>query len=132
MLAPLFRFVCVPPAIVGAPEGWAAEMLSDGDIALLAGDGGLAEINAVAAALDAAAVAVVRAEPTGAEQEQTVMAYAAGLPLVWITASFSDGAQAWARERGPMTLLIEVGGALPQEERRRIERFVALLGRQAE
>ena len=33
---------------------------------------------------------------------------------------------------GPMTLLVEVAGPLADDERRRIERFVALLGRQAE
>ena len=31
-----------------------------------------------------------------------------------------------------MTLLVEHDGPLPEEERRRIERFVAILGRQAE
>ncbi len=31
-----------------------------------------------------------------------------------------------------MTLLVEADGALSDDERRRIERFVALLGRQAE
>ena len=31
-----------------------------------------------------------------------------------------------------MTLLVEVGGPLPVDERKRIERFVAILGRQSE
>ena len=31
-----------------------------------------------------------------------------------------------------MTLLVEVDGALPEVERRRIERFLAILGRQSE
>jgi hypothetical protein len=31
-----------------------------------------------------------------------------------------------------MTLLVEPAGPLPEEERRRIERFVAILGRQSE
>jgi hypothetical protein len=31
-----------------------------------------------------------------------------------------------------MTLLVEVHGTLPDDDRRRIDRFVSLLGRQAE
>lgn len=60
------------------------------------------------------------------------MAYAESLPLVWVSAGFSAGAAAWARDRGPMTLLVEASGALSGDERRRIERFVATLGRQSE
>ena len=49
-----------------------------------------------------------------------------------LTIAFGDDARAWARDRAPMTLLVEHDGALPEDERRRIERFVAILGRQAE
>jgi alkanesulfonate monooxygenase SsuD/methylene tetrahydromethanopterin reductase-like flavin-dependent oxidoreductase (luciferase family) len=60
------------------------------------------------------------------------MAYAGNLPLVWVSAGFEDAAAAWARDRGPMTLLVTADAPLSQEERRRIERFVATLGRQSE
>jgi len=53
-------------------------------------------------------------------------------PLVWIAADFSPAARAWARDRGPMTLLVSADGPLSEDERKRIERFVATLGRQAE
>jgi hypothetical protein len=49
-----------------------------------------------------------------------------------VSAGFGDGATAWAHDRGPMTLLVQAGGPLAEEERRRIERFVATLGRQSE
>jgi hypothetical protein len=130
--APIFRLVCVPGALAPAPQGWAAEMLRDGEVALLVDEGGLDAIDAVAHALDVLAVRVIRREDTPARQEETVIAHAAALPLVWITSAFTDAARAWARERGPMTLLVEVAGALSDDERRRIDRFVALLGRQAE
>jgi hypothetical protein len=132
MAEPSFRFVCVPDALAGAPSGWAREMLQDGEIALLAGDGGLEAVNAVAHDLDLMSVPLVRGEESGKRQEQTVMAYAENLPLVWVSAGFGDGATAWARDRGPMTLLVAAGGPLAEEERRRIERFVATLGRQSE
>ncbi len=132
MAEPSFRFVCVPSALAGAPAGWAAEMLQDGEIALLAGDGGLDAVNGVAHDLGLVSVPVVRGEDSDARQEQTVMAYAENLPLVWVGASFGDAATAWARDRGPMTLLVEAGAPLSDEERRRIERFVATLGRQSE
>jgi hypothetical protein len=132
MAEPSFRFVCVPDALAGAPSGWAREMLRDGEIALLAGDGGLEAVNAVAHDLDLMSVPLVRGEESGKRQEQTVMAYAENLPLVWVSAGFGDGATAWARDRGPMTLLVAAGGPLAEEERRRIERFVATLGRQSE
>ncbi len=132
---PLFRLVCVPSALDGSGGWggpWATEMLRDGEIALLVDDGGLGSIDEVAHALDLVTVSVVRTEKDAAEQERTVITYAASLPLVWIAPSFSDGAREWARKRGPMTLLVESGGPLPDEERRRIERFVAVLGRQAD
>jgi len=132
MAEPSFRFVCVPDALAGAPAGWAREMLQDGEIALLAGDGGLEAVNAVAHDLDLTSVPVVRGEDSGARQEQTVMAYAEHLPLVWVSAGFGDGASDWARDRGAMTLLVAADGPLSQDERRRIERFVATLGRQSE
>jgi hypothetical protein len=132
MAEPSFRFVCVPDALAGAPSGWAREMLQDGEIALLAGDGGLEAINGVAHDLGLVSVPVVRGEDSAERQEQTVMAFAENLPLVWVGAGFGDGATAWARDRGPMTLLVAAAGPLEDEERRRIERFVATLGRQSE
>lgn len=132
MATPIFRLVCGPGALDGAPKGWAAEMLRDGEIALLVDDGGLDAISAVAHALEATAVRVLRREATAELQERTVIAHAASLPLIWIGTPFGESARRWARERGPMTLLVEVDAALSAEERRRIDRFVALLGRQAE
>lgn len=132
MATPNFRLVCVAGALQAAPKGWAAEMLRDGEVALLVDDGGLAAIDAVAHALDLLAVRVVRREETAARQEQTVIAHAGSLPLVWLGPIFSDEARTWARDRRPMTLLVEVAGAVPDDQRRRIDRFVALLGRQAE
>ena len=132
MADPSFRFVCVPDALAGAPAGWAREMLRDGEIALLPDDGGLEAINRVAHDLDLPSVAVVRGAESPDRQEETVMAYAGNLPLVWVGARFGDGAEAWARDRGPMTLLVPAAAPLSEEERRRIERFVATLGRQSE
>ena len=57
---------------------------------------------------------------------------AAAKPLVWIAASFGEAAADWAHERGPMTLLVESGGPLSDDERKRVERFAVILGRQAE
>ncbi len=75
---------------------------------------------------------VLRAEQTADEQEATVIAYAESKPLVWIAATFSEDARRWARQRGPMTLLIEAVGPLAEDERKRVERFAVILGRQAE
>lgn len=130
--APLFRFVCVPAALEGAPAGWAIEMLHDGHVALLADASGLDGVSGVAHALGSEAVSVIRSESSPELQDQTVMAHAASLPLVWLAPSFSQPVRTWARDRGPMTLLVEVDGGLADETRRVIERFVASLGRQAE
>jgi hypothetical protein len=132
MADPTFRCVSVSTALAGGPGNWAREMLRDGDIALLADDGGLQAINEVAHMLGLASVPVVRGEDSAAAQEATVIAHADGLPLVWIAAAFSDSATAWARDRGPMTLLVTADAPLSDDERRRIERFVATLGRQSE
>jgi hypothetical protein len=51
---------------------------------------------------------------------------------VWIAPAFGDAAAKWARDRGPMTLLVETGEPLSDDERKRVERFVVILGRQAE
>jgi len=128
---PLFRLVCVPAALNGAPAGWAGDMLRQGEVAVLVDEGGVDAIDAVARALDVTAVSVVRSEPTPAEQEGTVMAHADTLALVWIAPTFSDAARQWAEKRAPMTLLVEVDGPLPEDERRRIERFVSILSGQA-
>ncbi len=126
-----FRFVCVPSALAGTPAGWAREMLEEGEVALLAADG-LDAVDRVAHELDQSAIVLVRTEQSSELQDQTVMAYADALPLVWVGAEFSDAARNWARDRGPMTLLSEASGPLGDEERRRIDRFLASLGRQSE
>jgi len=126
-----FQFVCSPSALAGAPAGWAGEMLREGEVALLASEG-IEAVNEVAHALDQATIAVLRSERTRDLQDQTVMDYADALPLVWVADGFSDDVRTWARDRGPMTLLVDAGGSLPDQERRRIDRFVAILGRQSE
>jgi hypothetical protein len=131
-MAPVFRMVCSPAMLAGAPKGWAAETLRDGEVALLVDDGGLEAINAAAHALDLVTVSIVRSEESETLQGQTVIAFAGSLPLVWVGAEFSESVRAWARERRPMTLLVEVQGPLPDEERVRVGRFLALLGRQTE
>jgi hypothetical protein len=124
----LFRMVTVPAALAD----WPADVLRDGEVALLVDGGGLEAISEVAHALGAPTVRVVRTEATPAEQDDTVIAFADAMPLVWIAPDFSEGVRTWARERGPMTLLVEGEGALPEGGRRRIERFLAILGRQSE
>jgi hypothetical protein len=130
--APLFRFVCVPAALQGVPAGWAVEMLHDGHVALLADATGLDGVSAVAHALGTESVSVIRSEATETAQDATVMAHTGALPLVWLAPTFSPAVRTWARDRGPMTLLVEVDGSLPDETRRVVERFIASLGRQAE
>ena len=131
MSEPRFRLICAPSALTGAPSGWAREMLREGEVALL-GDEGLEAVNAVAHELDLMAVSLIRAEASPERQDSTVTAYAGALPLVWVAGSFTERANAWARDRGPMTLLSQSPGPLGDEERRRIDRFVAILGRQSE
>ena len=132
MADPLFRLACAPGVLSAAPDGWVATMLEEGEVAMLADDGGLDAITALAHELDMVTVPVLRAEGTSEQQEATVMAYAAAKPLVWIAPSFGAAAVDWARKRGPMTLLVESGGPLPDDERKRVERFAVILGRQAE
>jgi hypothetical protein len=128
----LFRLVCSPGALDDAPEGWIATLLEDGELALLVDGGGLDAISEVAHRLDLVTVPLLRTEATAEEQERTVMAYAHSKALVWIGGSFGEPAVQWAHDRGPMTLLVETGAALSDDERRRVERFVVILGRQAE
>ena len=127
-----FHFVCAASALVGVPAEWVTEMLADGEIALLADGGGFDAINEVAHTLGLISVPLVRHEETEERQQETVMAYADRLPLVWVDEDFGEMVTAWARNRGPMTLLLQARGRLAEDERRRIERFVASLGRQAE
>jgi hypothetical protein len=129
---PLFRLACAPGVLDSAPDDWVATLLEEGEVALLADGGGLDAITALAHALDLVTIPVLRAEQTPAQQEATVIAYAEAKPLVWIAAAFSEDAVRWAQERGPMTLLIESGGPLAEDERKRVERFTVILGRQAE
>jgi hypothetical protein len=132
MAGPLFRLVCTPATIDGAPDGWIGPMLDEGELALLSDDGGLDAISAVAHRLDLVTVPLLRTEDGPEAQEETVMRYADGKPLVWIAPSFGEPAQRWAQARGPMTLLVDSAEPLSDDERRRVERFVVILGRQAE
>ena len=129
---PLFRLACAPGVLSAAPDGWVATMLEEGEVAMLADGGGLDAITALAHELDMVTVPVLRAERTSEQQEATVMAYAAAKPLIWIAASFGQPARDWAHKRGPMTLLVESDGPLSDDERKRVERFAVILGRQAE
>ncbi|HWC85840.1 MAG TPA: hypothetical protein VG388_04835 [Solirubrobacteraceae bacterium] len=131
-MSSIFRMVCAPAALASAPLGWTAETLREGELALLVDDGGLEAINAAAHALDLVTVSIVRREETAAEQAETVIAFAGSLPLVWVSGGLTESERTWARERPPMTLLIAVDGPLPDAERARIERFLALLARQTE
>lgn len=129
---PRFHFLCLASTLLGVEAEWVTEMLADGEIALLADGGGFAAINEVAHTLGMISVPLVRGEETAERQQETAMAYADRLPLVWVDKDFSEKVAAWAHDRGPMTLLVQATGPLSDEERRRIERFVASLGRQAE
>src|SRR5579875_785616 len=126
----MFRLVCLPVALGEAPARWA--MLGEGELALLPGAGGLDEVAELAHRLDLLSVELLRGEATPDAQEETVMMFAGSLPLVWVAREFSPRARGWAERRGPMTLLVEADGALSPDELRRIERFVAALGRQSE
>jgi len=106
-------------------------MLRDGEIALL-GDTGLAAVSEVAHELGQMSILLVRGEADAEHQDATVIDYAGSLPVVWVARAFSDVAGRWARDRCPMTLLVETDGPLCVGERKRIERFVAILGRQSE
>jgi hypothetical protein len=118
--------------LAAAPDGWVAAMLEEGEVAVLADDGGLDAITALAHDLGMVTVPVLRAESTAEQQEATVMAYAAAKPLIWIAGSFGEAARDWAHKRGPMTLLVDATAALSDDERKRVERFAVILGRQAE
>jgi hypothetical protein len=128
----LFRLACAPGVLAAAPDGWVAAMLEEGEVAVLADDGGLDAITALAHDLGMATVPLLRAESTAEQQEATVMAYAAAKPLIWIAGSFGEAARDWAHKRGPMTLLVDATAALSDDERKRVERFAVILGRQAE
>lgn len=132
MTDPVFRLVCVPAALADASAEWARAMLAEGEIALLRGDGGLDEIDALAHQLGLRAITLLRGEGDLPGQAQTVIEFAAALPLVWIAPSFPAEVETWAHDRGPTTLLVATVGSLGGDERRRIERFVATLGRQSE
>ncbi len=132
MAGSLFRLVCTPANLGAAPEGWVGSMLEEGDLALLVDDGGLDAISEVAHTLDLDTVALLRPEKSAERQEDTVMRYASAKPLVWVAPAFGARAQSWAHDRGPMTLLVATGAALSDDERRRVERFVVILGRQDE
>jgi hypothetical protein len=132
MPSALFRLACTAGNLDGAPEGWVATLLEEGELALLVDGGGLDAISAVAHRLDLVTVPLLRVEEAAEQQERTVMRYAGSMALVWVAPSFGEAATSWARDRGPMTLLVQAGAALSDDERKRVERFVVILGRQAE
>ncbi|MDQ8043374.1 MAG: hypothetical protein AAGC46_02885 [Solirubrobacteraceae bacterium] len=132
MSTPIFRLVTGPAALASSPADWVEDLLTDGHVSLLIDDGGIQAISDAAHALGADAVTVLRTEATQAEQEQTVRRHTHGLPIVWIASGFSDEARQWATSRGQMTLLVESDGTLSDDERGRIARFVAILGRQTD
>lgn len=129
---PLFRLACATAVLDHAPADWLTTLLEEGELAVLPDGRGLDAVTALAHALDLVVVPVLRAEQTREQQEATVISYAASKPLVWIAASLSEDAKRWAQERGPMTLTIECDGPLSEAERKRVERFAVILGRQAE
>jgi hypothetical protein len=131
-MTPSFLMVCRSAAIAGAPTGWATATLRDGEVALLVDEGGQDAIDAAIRALGQLAVPVVRREAGFEAQEQTVIEFAGSLPLIWITDEFSEQAQSWAHDRGPMTLLVSSNGVLSEDQRARIGRFVTLLARQTD
>jgi hypothetical protein len=128
----LFRLVCTAGVLDGAPAGWVSAMLQEGELALLVDDGGLEAITRLAHALDLVTVPLLRTEDEPSQQDGTVMSYAESKPLIWIAGGFGEAATRWAHQRGPMTLLVETDDPLSGDERRRVERFVVILGRQAE
>ena len=131
MSEPVFRFVCAASALGGTPAGWAAEMLRDGEIALLP-DADLGAISTIARDLAQPAIQVIRQEADAGTQDAAVIAFAEHLPIVWVAPGFSDTAGEWAHKRGPMTLLVEAAEPLGDTQRRTIDRFVASLTRQSE
>jgi hypothetical protein len=132
MAGPIFHLVCTPGTLDGAPEGWVSSMLEEGELALLVDGGGLAAISAVAHELDLVTISLLRTEASAEEQERTVMRHAGAKALVWVAPAFGEAVVRWAHDRGPMTLLVETAEPLSDDERRRVERFVVILGRQAE
>lgn len=129
---PLLRLVCTPAVLAAAPADWRATMLQESEVALLADDGGLDAITALAHELELTTMCLLRPERSPAEQEATVIAFAAARPLVWVADGFGEETTRWAQRRGPMTLLVESAGPLGDDDLRRVERFVVILGRQAE
>lgn len=127
---PLFRLICPPTAFDAAAPGWATDMLTDGEVALELEGCEIEAINAAAHAFGYRTVRVLRIETSQAAKDETIITHADALPLIWIAPAFSDRIRRWAQERGPMTLLLEADGPLPEPELGRLTRFVALLARQ--
>jgi hypothetical protein len=129
---PIFRLVTGPQVLASSPVEWVLDLLTDGHVSLLIDDGGIEAVSDAAHALGVEAVTVLRTESTQELQEQTVRKHTHGLPIVWIAKGFSSEARQWATARGQMTLLVEADGSLSDDERGRISRFVAILGRQTD
>ena len=107
-------------------------MLDEGELALVADGGGLDAISELAHRLDLLTVTLLRSERHPEQLAATIMRFAGSKPLVWVAPAFGEATVAWAHARGPMTLLVESADALTEDERKRVERFVVILGRQAE
>jgi hypothetical protein len=77
-------------------------------------------------------VPLLRTEDEPSQQDATVMSYAHWPAVSPKPPAIQTSGVDRAHRRGPMTLLVETAGPLSDEERRRIDRFVVILGRQAE
>lgn len=104
-------------------------MLRDGEIALLPDAGGLAAISDVAHQLRLLSVPVIRTEPDEERQHETVMATQADCRSCGSAGVSAPRSPPGRATGGQMTLLVHTARALEEDERRRIDRFVATLGR---
>lgn len=130
MSSPLFRLVGSPRALGSVESDWMESVIQDGEVALALDDRGFDAASEFGHRFGFAALRVLREETSAEEREATVRQYAGDLALIWIAEGFSDEARTWAKARPPMTLLVESGSELESEQQRRIERFIAIIGRQ--
>jgi hypothetical protein len=126
---PGFHFVCVPSALVGLPAEWVTDMLGDGKIALLVDGGGFAAIDEVAHTLGLISVPLPATRGNGGASGGHGDGVRRSPPArVGGRRPQRDGHR--LGEQSPPDDVAT--GPLSEDERRRIDRFVAILGRQSE